>query len=158
MTSGNFSDAPQLIDDDEARERLAGIADYALVHDRRIVTRLDEFRGAGDGRPSPRVAARTRLCARPDRAAPGLEAAPPLLAFGGELKATFCLVKDGHAILSQHLGDLENAETFDDYQRRWRLYADLFEHEPAALVADRHPDYLSSKLAREPCIRQLNCR
>ena len=68
---------------------------------------------------------------------------------GGELKATFCLVKDGEAILSQHQGDLENAETFDDYRKNLALYAELFHHAPRALVADRHPEYLSAKLARE---------
>ena len=77
---------------------------------------------------------------------PGFEAAPELLAMGGELKATFCLVKDGKAILSQHQGDLENVETFDDYRKTLRLYAELFHHTPRALVADRHPEYLSAKL------------
>ena len=68
---------------------------------------------------------------------------------GGELKATFCLVKDGEAILSQHQGDLENAETFDDYRRALALYGKLFDHRPVALIADKHPEYLSAKLARE---------
>jgi hydrogenase maturation protein HypF len=68
---------------------------------------------------------------------------------GGELKATFCLVKDGAAILSQHQGDLEDASTFDDYRKTLALYTELFDHAPVALVADRHPEYLSSKLARE---------
>lgn len=68
---------------------------------------------------------------------------------GGELKATFCLVKDGAAILSQHQGDLENAATFDDYRKTLALYTELFNHTPVALLADRHPQYLSSKLARD---------
>jgi hydrogenase maturation protein HypF len=79
----------------------------------------------------------------------GLETAPELLALGGELKATFCLVKDGEAILSQHQGDLEDASTYDDYLKNLALYATLFDHAPVALIADRHPDYLSAKLARE---------
>ena len=65
---------------------------------------------------------------------------------GGELKATFCLLKDGQAILSQHQGDLENAATFDDYQKNLSLYRQIFSHAPTALVSDRHPEYLSSKL------------
>ena len=65
------------------------------------------------------------------------------------MKATFCLVKDGEAILSQHQGDLEDASTFDDYRKNLALYTTLFDHAPTALVADMHPDYLSSKLARE---------
>jgi hydrogenase maturation protein HypF len=79
----------------------------------------------------------------------GFEVAPELLACGGELKATFCLVKDGEAILSQHQGDLEDALTFDDYRKNLSLYRTLFDHEAEALVADRHPEYLSTKLAHE---------
>ena len=92
--------------------------------------------------------ARAATPLRPLALPPGFEAAPPLLAMGGELKATFCLVHDGEAILSQHEGDLENAETFDDYRRALKLYAELFDHRPVALVADPHPEYLSAKLAR----------
>ena len=80
---------------------------------------------------------------------PGFEAAPQILAFGGELKSTFCLVKDGAAILSQHQGDLEDAATFDDYRKNLALYQKLFDHYPTALVCDRHPEYLSTKLARD---------
>ena len=68
---------------------------------------------------------------------------------GGELKATFCLVKDGEAILSQHQGDLENAETFDGYRHALALFTKLFDHRPVAFVIDQHPEYLSAKLARE---------
>ncbi|HEY4986272.1 MAG TPA: hypothetical protein VII39_06595 [Bradyrhizobium sp.] len=68
---------------------------------------------------------------------------------GAELKATFCLIKDGEAILSQHQGDLENPETLDDYRKNRALYAELFDHAPVALVADLHPEYLSTKIARE---------
>lgn len=149
MTSGNLSDEPQVIDDEEARERLAGIADHALVHDRQIANRIDDsvvrvMVGRG------RVLRRARGFAPAPIALPaGFEAAPPLTAFGGELKATFCLIKDGEAILSQHQGDLEDAATFDDYRRNLTLYARLFDHAPAALAVDLHPEYLSSKLARE---------
>ena len=86
----------------------------------------------------PRVLRRARGYApAPIALPPGFEAAPPLLAMGGELKATFCLVKDGEAILSQHQGDLENAETFDDYRRTLALYAKLFDH--SARRARRRP-------------------
>ncbi|HTV90252.1 MAG TPA: hypothetical protein VME41_14655 [Stellaceae bacterium] len=68
---------------------------------------------------------------------------------GGELKATFCLIKDGQAILSQHQGDLEHPAALDDYRKNLTLYGDPFAHAPAALAADRHPEYLSAKLARE---------
>jgi hydrogenase maturation protein HypF len=149
MTSGNVSEEPQVIDEGAARTRLGGIATYALMHDREIANRVDDsVTRVMAGRI--RVSRRARgFAPAPIALPPGFEAAPELLAMGGELKATFCLVKDGEAILSQHQGDLENVETFDDYRKTLRLYAELFDHAPRALVADRHPEYLSSKLARE---------
>ena len=119
------------------------------MHDREIANRVDDsVTRVMAGRI--RVLRRARgFAPAPIALPPGFEAAPELLAMGGELKATFCLVKDGEAILSQHQGDLENVETFDDYRKNLRLYAELFDHAPRALVADRHPEYLSSKLARE---------
>src|SRR5271165_2453021 len=149
MTSGNVSEEPQVIDDDAARARLGEIATYALMHDRKIANRVDDS-------VARVMAGRARILRRargfapaPIALPPGFENSPELLAMGGELKATFCLVKDGEAILSQHQGDLENVETFDDYRKNLALYAELFHHAPRALVADRHPEYLSAKLARE---------
>ena len=149
MTSGNVSEEPQVIDDDAARARLGDIATYALMHDREIANRIDNSVALVMADRS-RILRRARgFAPAPIALPPGFEAAPELLAMGGELKATFCLVKDGKAILSQHQGDLENVETFDDYRKTLRLYAELFHHTPRALVADRHPEYLSAKLARE---------
>jgi hydrogenase maturation protein HypF len=149
MTSGNLSDEPQVIDEEKARERLTDIAPYALIHTRAIANRIDDS-------VVRIMAGRTRLMRRargyapaPIKLPPGFEVAPELLAMGGELKATFCLVKDGEAILSQHQGDLEDAATYDDYRKNLALYAKLFDHAPVALIADRHPEYLSTKLARE---------
>jgi hydrogenase maturation protein HypF len=149
MTSGNVSEEPQVIDDEAARARLGGIALYALMHDREIANRVDDsVTRVMAGRI--RVLRRARgFAAAPIALPPGFDAAPELLATGGELKAAFCLVKDGEAILSQHQGDLENVETFDDYRKNLTLYAELFHHTSRALVADRHPEYLSAKLARE---------
>ncbi|HET9712633.1 MAG TPA: hypothetical protein VFP64_12145, partial [Pyrinomonadaceae bacterium] len=79
----------------------------------------------------------------------GFEGAPDLLAFGGELKATFCVLKDGAAILSQHQGDLEDVSTFEDYQKNLQLYSRIYDHRPRLLVADMHPEYLSAKLAKQ---------
>lgn len=148
MTSGNLSNEPQVTEDNEVRERLGEIASFALTHDRRIANRVDDS-------VIRVISGRSRLLRRARGYAPaplalpkGFEAAPDLLAFGGELKATFCLIKDGAAILSQHQGDLEDVSTSDDYARNLSLYASLFQHVPTALVADSHPEYLSSKLAR----------
>ena len=149
MTSGNPSDEPQAIDDNDARERLAAIASYALVHDRRIANRVDDsVVRVMAGRA--RVLRRARGYApAPLRLPSGFESAPQLLAFGGELKAAFCLLKDGEATLSQHQGDLEDERTLDDYRKNLALYARLFDHRPAAFVVDSHPDYVPSKFARE---------
>jgi hydrogenase maturation protein HypF len=149
MTSGNLTDEPQIIDDSEAFERFAAIADVALTHDRAIATRIDDsvMRMMGD---VPRVLRRARGFAPGSiPLPPGFAAAPDLLAAGGELKATFCLLKDGAAILSQHIGDLEDARTFDDYRRGIAHYTALFDHVPTAIAVDLHPEYLSSKYARE---------
>lgn len=149
MTSGNVSDEPQVIGNEEARGKLADIAPFALIHDRDIANRVDDSVArvmAG----APRLLRRARGYAPGAMALPyGFEAAPDLLALGGELKATFCLVKDGSLILSQHQGDLEEVAAFDDYQKNLGLYEALYEHHPSVLVADRHPEYLSRKLARE---------
>jgi len=148
MTSGNVSDEPPIIDDVEARQRLSSIAACALVHDRKIANRVDDsvvrvMHGKS------RVLRRSRgFAPSPIKLPAGFRDAPELLAMGGELKATFCLLKDGQAILSQHQGDLENAATFDDYQKNLELYRQIFCHEPAAYVIDRHPEYLSSKMGR----------
>lgn len=148
MTSGNLSNEPQITDDLELQERLRGIASFALTHNREIANRIDDsvVRVVSG---QARVLRRARGYApSPIKLPSGFEAAPDLLAMGGELKATFCLVKDGAAILSQHQGDLEDVSTFDDYNKNQALFASLFEHKPSALVADMHPEYLSSKLAR----------
>jgi hydrogenase maturation protein HypF len=149
LTSGNLSDEPQCIDDDAAMQRLGGIAEFRLTHNRPIAQRVDDsvvkvMAGV------PRLLRRARGYApAPLRLPAGFENAPQVLAYGGELKNTFCLVRDGQAILSQHIGDLENALTQADYRHNLALYETLYAHRPQLLACDLHPEYLSSKLARE---------
>lgn len=149
MTSGNLSGEPQITDDCEVGNRLSSIADYALFHNREIANRIDDsvvriMAGA------PRILRRARGYVPSTIALPsGFESAPDLLAMGAELKSTFCLLKDGSAILSQHQGDLEDARTFDDYQKNLHLFTKLFDHHPSQIVIDAHPDYLSTKLGLE---------
>ena len=148
MTSGNLSDEPQVIEDAEAAAKLAAIAPFALTHNRDIANRVDDsvVRAMGG---VVRVLRRARGYAPASIALPpGFERAPDILAFGAEMKSTFCLVKDGRAVLSQHQGDLEDAATFDDYRKNLALYRQLFDHAPAVLAADLHPEYLSTKLAQ----------
>ncbi len=148
MTSGNISDEPAIIDDAQALRILAGIADLALMHDREIASRVDDsVVRLMEGKP--RVLRRARgFAPAPFKLPAGFFAEPELLALGGELKSTFCLVKNGDAILSQYQGDLENAATFDDYCKNLALYRELFDCAPAAIVIDRHPEYLASKWGR----------
>lgn len=154
LTSGNLSDEPQCIDNQDAREKLSGIADYFLVHNRAIANRVDDsVVRVIDA--MPQVWRRSRGYApAPIRLPHGFEQAPPLLAMGSELKNTFCLVQDGKAILSQHLGDLENAAAFAAYQQTIDRYLTLFEHQPGAIAVDLHPEYLSSKWGQELAAHQ----
>jgi hydrogenase maturation protein HypF len=149
LTSGNLSDEPQCIDLAQAKARLESVAELFLTHDRDIVQRVDDsvVRIVGG---APRVLRRARGYApAPISLPPGFDHAAQILAFGGELKNTFCLLRDGQAILSHHIGDLENAGTYADYQHALARYQALFGHRPRLLAADLHPEYLSSKLARE---------
>jgi hydrogenase maturation protein HypF len=148
MSSGNRSEEPQCIDDGDAVRRLSSIADHLLVHDRRIVTRVDDsvvhvVAGA------PRVLRRARGYAPASIKLPdGFERAPDILAVGGELKSTFCLIKDGQALLSPHLGDLENEVAWRGFEHALTLMSGLNEHDPAAVAVDLHPEYLASKHGR----------
>ncbi len=149
MTSANLSSEPQVIANQEAREKLGGIADLFLMHDREIANRIDDS-------VLRTVAGRPRLLRRARGYAPaafklpsGFELAPEILAFGAELKSTFCLVKAGAAVLSQHQGDLEDLATFEDYQKNLGLYAQTYDHRPRLLAVDLHPEYLSTKLGLE---------
>ncbi|MFP4602843.1 MAG: carbamoyltransferase HypF [Halochromatium sp.] len=148
MTSANLSDEPQCIDNADALTRLAGIADAWLLHDREIVNRVDDS-------VARVIQGRARWLRRARGAAPtpltlpaGFLAAPRVLALGGELKNSLCLLSEGQATLSQHLGDLEEARTAREFERTVELYQALFEHQPEIVAVDAHPDYRSSALGR----------
>ncbi len=158
FTSGNQSDEPQVISNDEVATRLGDIVEYVLWHDRDIINRVDDsvIRIINN---EPRLLRRARgYTPAPLPLPAGFEQAPELLAMGAELKNTFCLIKDGNAILSQHIGDLENAITYEDYQNNLALYAQLYQHTPEQIVIDCHPEYLSSKLGRQLAEdKQIDC-
>ncbi len=145
MTSGNLSGHPQCIDNEAARRDLVQVADFALMHDRGIVNRIDDS-------VARIVSGRTRMLRRargyapsPLPLPPGFRDQPEILALGGELKNSFCLVKAGQAILSQHMGDLENAATDEEVGHNLALYRELYDLNPRAIAIDCHPEYLSSK-------------
>ena len=147
LTSGNVSDEPIVYRDDEAQERLAGIADGFLVHDRPIQTRTDDsvVRAVG-GR---------RLMLRRSRGyVPGsirlpLAARRHVLACGAELKSTFCLAKDERAWVGHHIGDLQNFETLRAFIEGIAHFETLFAVAPEVVAHDLHPEYLSTKVALE---------
>lgn len=147
MTSGNLSGEPQITDNQEAIEKLPAIADLIVYHDRPIANRIDDsvVRCIGG---KARMLRRARGYAPRSIPLPeGLAQADRLLAFGAELKSTFCLVHQGMAILSQHQGDLEDVSTLDDFLHNVGLYQTLFETSPEHFAHDLHPEYLSTKLA-----------
>ena len=147
MTSGNNSDEPITYRDEEAFEQLREIADYFLVHDRPIHMRCDDS--------VVRVASRKTYPLRRSR---GYAPAPlrlagsfarHTLACGGELKNTFCLARDRYAFMSHHIGDMENYETLRSFREGVDHYRRLFDVQPELVTYDLHPEYLSTKYARE---------
>jgi hydrogenase maturation protein HypF len=148
MTSGNLSDAPQETDDDRALDRLGGIADGFLLHDRPIAVRIDDsVARVVAGRP--RTIRRARgLAPAPLPLPPGFDRTPPILAMGGQLKAAVCITRADDAILSEHVGDLDDPATADELAAVVDRYARLFGHAPAHVAVDGHPDYRSTALGR----------
>ena len=144
-TSGNLSEEPICIDEEEARQRLAGIADWFLVHDRPILRHVDDsivremagrelvLRRARGFAPLP-VAVETEL--------------PSLIGVGPHQKNTIAVSAGSQVFISQHIGDLETAESLRAFERVNAAFRELYELHPAALACDMHPDYLSTQFAR----------
>ncbi|MBI5590205.1 MAG: carbamoyltransferase HypF [Deltaproteobacteria bacterium] len=146
MTSGNMSEEPIAIDNADAFDRLSGMADCFLVHDRQIYLRSDDSlvrHVAG----ADRVIRRSR----------GIVPVPvflrrpllPVLACGAELKNTVCLTSGNRAFLSQHIGDLENSATYDFFSMTIAHMKRILDITPRVLACDLHPDYLSTRYALE---------
>jgi hydrogenase maturation protein HypF len=146
MTSGNRSEEPIAKDDEEALIRLQGIADAFLLHDRGIFVQYDDSVTAV-------IKGQTYVLRRARGYAPFPIRLPfptrPILACGGELKNTFCLTRDDYAFVSQHIGDMENLETLEHFQRTVEIYQKLFRIQPEIVAYDLHPEYLSTKYALE---------
>ena len=161
MTSGNLSEEPIETDDDLAWERLvaAGIADALLGNDRAILSRYDDsVARVVNGAIMP--VRRARGYAPQPLPLPVLDAvAPCVLACGSQQKATIAFTREdanGEAacFVSQHIGDVENGETFDAWSAARARLENLFDLTPAALACDMHPSYLSSQWAREQAQKQ----
>ena len=144
MTSGNLSEEPIVTANREAVMRLGHVADAFLFHNRDIHTRVDDS--------VVRIFDEKERVLRRSR---GYAPYPvtlhfpvsEILACGAELKSTFCLTKEHHAFLSQHIGDLENYETLVFFEETLQRMKELFGIAPATVAYDLHPMYLSTKLA-----------
>ena len=143
MTSGNLSDEPIAFENEEAQRRLGAVADAFLSHDRPIERRCEDS-----------VVRATFPIRRSRGYAPAALPLPvgarrPLVATGAELKSTFCVVRGDQAFLSPHLGDLDTELAYRAFRTDLQLYLAMLAVEPELLACDLHPDYLSSKWARE---------
>jgi hydrogenase maturation protein HypF len=147
MTSGNVSDEPIAFDDEEARARLAGIADAFLGHDRPIHMRTDDSVVRATA-PAPLMLRRSRGYVPGSLGLP-VAAARPVLACGAELKSTFCLAKGERAWVGHHIGDLRNWETLRSFREGVEHFERLFAVAPEVVAHDLHPDYLSTGYALE---------
>jgi hydrogenase maturation protein HypF len=146
MTSGNFSGEPIVKDNREALEKLSRLADAFLLHDRDIYVPCDDS--------VIRVFENHELPVRRSRGYAPFPVElpfklPPILAVGGELKATFCLAKDEFAFMSQHIGDMENLETLQAFEKSVEQMRKLFGIEPEIVAFDKHPNYLSARWAKD---------
>jgi hydrogenase maturation protein HypF len=155
MTSGNRSDEPIAYEDDDALQRLGGIADLFLMHNRPIHVRCDDS--------VTRIVDAQELPLRRSRGyAPQPIRLPfdcprPLLAVGGQFKGTFALGSGRHAFLSHHLGDLDHYDAYRAFEKDVALYEQLFAAKPAAIVHDLHPDYASTRYARQRAADGVEC-
>ena len=146
MTSGNMSEEPIAIDNEEALERLRPLADAFLLHDRDIHVRCDDtVTRIFEGKEA--IIRRSRSYA-PFPVRLNFEMRQ-VLACGAELKNTFCLTKENYAFLSQHIGDMENLETLSSFESGIEHFKRLFRVSPEVIAYDLHPEYLATKYALE---------
>ncbi len=155
-TSGNLTDEPICTDEQEAMQRLGGIADAFLVHDRPIARHVDDS-VAWIVRGEPRLMRRARGYAP----LPVLlkEEIPTILAVGPHLKNTVALSVGRQVFISQHIGDLETPEAMAAFERVIADFLRLYEATPVAIAHDLHPEYLSTHYALERSnVQRFNAR
>lgn len=147
MTSGNISSEPICKDNGEALQKLTGIADYFLFHDRDILVRYDDSVSrifAGGEYPLRRARGYAPYPIKLKENY-GIE----VLALGAELKNTFCFLRGNHAFLGQHIGEMDSSEALRHHEEAREAVQRLFRLEPQVVVHDLHPEYLTTRLAME---------
>jgi len=147
MTSGNRSDEPIAIGNDDAFLRLGAVADLFLLHDREIVARFDD--SVLRSGPSGHVMMRRARGYAPLPLPLPVSTPVPLVAVGPHLKNTFCLADGASAFISQHIGDLEDLEALTHFRAALARARSLMRIEPEVAVRDLHPGYLSTRIAGE---------
>ncbi|MDA8083392.1 MAG: carbamoyltransferase HypF [Nitrospiraceae bacterium] len=154
MTSGNITEEPLVIDNDEAVSKLRGLADAFLLHDRDICTRVDDSVVRVRREQGRSVAAFVRRSRGyvPEPVVLGGDG-PDVMGCGADLKNTFALTRGGYAIVSQHIGDMENYATLGFYEETLKKLKAVYRAEPVALAHDLHPGYLSTRWALEQPLR-----
>ncbi len=146
MTSGNFTDEPILISNEKATRMFAGYVDGVISYNREIFNRIDDSVVAVTGKATM-VLRRARAYA-PSPIRTGIEL-EDILGTGAELTSTFCMGKGQQAIMSQYIGDLKNLETLDFYREIYDRFCRMFRFSPNLVVSDLHPDYMSTRFARQ---------
>lgn len=161
LTSGNLSEDPIAIDNDDAREKLSTLADAFLMHNRDIHIRCDDsvvrVFDDPDGSETP-----DHKLIYPIRRSRGyspfpvklIKGVPQILAVGSELKNTFCITNGDYAFLSHHIGDMENYETLRSFEQGVEHFEKLFRAIPIAIAHDLHPNYLATRYALERAERE----
>jgi hydrogenase maturation protein HypF len=160
MTSGNLSEEPIATDNDDARARLASLADAFLMHNRDIHIRCDDSVVRTFERSNVETLKPANVY--PIRRSRGYSPfpvklpfeVPQILAAGSELKNTFCITNKNYAFLSHHIGDMENYETLKSYEQGVEHFERLFRVKPEAIAYDLHPNYLATRYALERAERE----
>jgi hydrogenase maturation protein HypF len=152
MTSGNFSEEPISTENEDALQRLSPLADAFLLHNRDIHIRSDDSVIKMD-HGNVLYLRRSRGYAPYPIQLPF--ATKPTLAVGGELKNTFCLARDQYAFLSHHIGDMENVETYESFERGVEHLSHVFRVKPEIIVHDLHPNYFTTQYAKSSGIKQI---
>ncbi len=150
MTSGNISDEPIAYDNDEAMKRLKNIADYFLIHNRDIYIRSDDSVTRIFPPPKKEFILRRSKGYIPDPIRnPNSAIRNVILACGGHSKNTFAIAKGEEVILSHHIGDLENVETYNSFVNGIEHFKKLLEIKPKIIAHDLHPEYFSTQYAKQ---------
>ena len=150
MTSGNLSDEPIAYENTEAIKRLSKIADYFLLHDRDIYIRSDDsVARIFPLTREPYIIRRSRGYVPEPIRMPGLKISIPILACGGHSKNTFAIASEDEIVISHHIGDMENIETYNSFTEGIEHFKKLLQIQPRGIAHDLHPAYLSTEYAKE---------